>query len=150
MNLARPQHGGKERATPSWVGDGYFELSQLVKVIAFLQPCRESFCGLVPGRGGSSFVPRLPTWTLLARLHSGEGAPSLFSSLLRRDEPGAPPPAAAEVAQASRSHSRGTTTVRGSCEEDHLTNQGRQEHTKKKGSRHSVEFSRALQDAQER
>ena len=54
------------------------------------------------GRDGSSFVPRLPAWTLLARLLSGEGAPSLFSSLLRSDEPGAPPPAAAEVAQASR------------------------------------------------
>ena len=54
------------------------------------------------GHDGSSFVPRLPACTLLARLRSGEGAPSLFSSLLRSDEPEAPPPAAAEVAQAFR------------------------------------------------
>jgi len=54
------------------------------------------------GNDSSSFVPRLPAWTLLARLRSGEGAPSLFSSLLRSDEPRAPPPAAAEVAQAFR------------------------------------------------
>ena len=61
------------------------------------------------GNNGPSFVPELPAWTLQTRLRSGEGAPSLFSSLLRSDEPGAPPPAAAEVAQASRSHFRRTT-----------------------------------------
>lgn len=38
---------------------------------------------------------------------------------------------------------------RESCEENHLTNPRRQEHTKKKGSRHSVEFPPALQDSQE-
>ena len=66
-------------------------------------------------RDGSSFVPRLPAWSLLAQLRSGEGAPSLFSSLLRSGEPGAPPPAAAEVAQASRSHFRRTVTARTSA-----------------------------------
>jgi len=68
------------------------------------------------GDDGSSFVPRLPAWTLLARLRSGEGAPSPFSSLLRSDEPGAPPPdpdrSGREVAQASRSHFRRTITAR--------------------------------------
>jgi hypothetical protein len=64
------------------------------------------------GRDGSSFVPRLPAWSRLAHLRSGEGAPSPFSSLLRRDEPGAPPPAAAEVAQASRSHFSRAITAR--------------------------------------
>jgi hypothetical protein len=64
------------------------------------------------GGDGSSFVPWLPAWSLLTQLRSGEGAPSLFSSLLRSDEPGAPPPAAAEWAQASRSHFRRTTTAR--------------------------------------
>jgi hypothetical protein len=50
---------------------------------------------------------------LLARLQSGEAAPSLFSSLLRSDEPGGgPPPAATEVAQASRSHFRRTIIAR--------------------------------------
>ncbi len=55
---------------------------------------------------GSSFVPGLPAWSLLAPPWRGlgEAAPSLFSSLLRSDEPGGPPPAATEVAQASRSH----------------------------------------------
>ena len=64
------------------------------------------------GTDGSSFVPRLPAWSLLSRLRSGEGAPSLFSSLLRSDEPGAPPPTAAEVAQASRSHFRRAISAR--------------------------------------
>jgi len=57
---------------------------------------------------GSSFVPGLPAWSLFARLRSGEAAPSLFSSPLRSDEPGGLPPAAAEVAQASRSDFRRT------------------------------------------
>ena len=46
---------------------------------------------IAAGKDGSSYVPRLPAWTLLARLRSGEGAPSLFSSLLRSDEPGGSP-----------------------------------------------------------
>ena len=57
--------------------------------------------------GKGTFFSNLPT-----RLRSGEGAFSLFSSLLRSDEPGAPPPAAAEVAQASRRHFRRTITAR--------------------------------------
>jgi len=42
-------------------------------------------------------VPRLPAWSPLAQLRVGEGAPSLFSPVLRSGEPGAPPPTAAEV-----------------------------------------------------
>ena len=62
---------------------------------------------IAAGNAGSSFVPERSAWSLLARLRSGETAPpSLFSSLLRSDEPGGLPPAAAEVAQASRSHFR--------------------------------------------
>ena len=76
---------------------------------------------IAAGKDGSSFVPGLPVcvqrtgrpaWSLLSQLRSGEGAPSLFSSLLRSDEPGAPPSAAAEVAQASRSHFRRTIIAR--------------------------------------
>ena len=67
---------------------------------------------IVAGNDGSSFVPGLPAWSLQARLLSGEGAPSLFSSLLCSDEPGAPPPAAAEVAPASRSHFRKAVIAR--------------------------------------
>jgi hypothetical protein len=66
---------------------------------------------IAAGRDGFSFVPGLSAWSLLARLPSGEGTPSLFSSLLRSDEPGAPPTADAEVAQAFRSHSRRTITA---------------------------------------
>ena len=69
---------------------------------------------IAAGDDGSSFVPELPAWSLLSRLRSGEGAPSLFSSLLRSDESGAPPPAYAEVAQASRSHFR-RTVIAHSC-----------------------------------
>ena len=50
---------------------------------------------IAASRDGSSFVRKLTAWTLLTRLRSGEGTPSLFPSLLRSDEPGAPPPAAA-------------------------------------------------------
>ncbi len=47
--------------------------------------------------GLSSFVPSLPAWSLLAQLHAGEGAPSLFPPPQGFGGPGAPPPAAAEV-----------------------------------------------------
>ena len=57
--------------------------------------------GVSEGNETSSFVPRLPARSLLSRLRPGEGAPSLFSPVLRSGEPGAPPAANAELARSS-------------------------------------------------
>jgi len=67
---------------------------------------------IAPSRDGLFIRSEAPGLVTSSAPAVGEGAPSLFSSLLRSDEPGGSPPAAAEVAQASRSHFRRTITAR--------------------------------------